>query len=84
MGNTLARKFSGKGYTDLASACGNIKKWAEEASLGHSGEELTFSISAAVSQPAIGQKRLFDEDGKASKTPLQAAAEGNKRKKKHA
>ena len=69
MGNTLARKYSGKGYTELASACGNIKKWAEEASLGHSGEELTFSISAAVSQPAIGQKRLFDEDGYVASIP---------------
>lgn len=70
MANALTRKFSGKGYTELAAACGEIKKWCENASLGHEADELKFSISATVSSPMEGQARLFRAEDDSSLTPI--------------
>jgi hypothetical protein len=55
MPNALTRKFSGKGYTELATACGEVKKWCETTN----GETLKFSISATLENPMEGQDDLF-------------------------
>lgn len=60
MGENLSYRRSGKGYTELVTAFGSVKKWAEEQSLAHESRELKFSVSATLANPAEKQERLFD------------------------
>lgn len=84
MANALTRTFSGKGYVNLASACGDAKKWAEEHSLGHSTEELKFSVRVSVSEPTEGQARLFEPDKFDSNAVITAPKQKRSKRKKNA